>query len=76
MQSAMSSMQIREQGVTKISVLQGVQEDYGDVLSSSEMRFTHFEACEEDVYTSDNETKCDKAVDVLMVAVPMWYDID
>ena len=86
------------------------------------MRFTHFEACEEDVYTSENETKCGKAVskqqiageyrmsqvtmhrryfgqlndsilyqqnmneilgkvfqqfrDMLMVAVPMWYDID
>ena len=26
------------------------------------MRFTHFEACEEDVYTSENETKCGKAV--------------
>ncbi len=62
MQSARSSKQIREQGVTKISVLQGVQEDYGDPLLSSDMRFPHFEACEEDVYMSENETKCDKAV--------------
>ena len=61
-------MQIREQGVTKISVLQGVQEDYGDALSSSEMRFTHFEACEEDVYTSENETKCGKAVSKQLIA--------
>ena len=43
--------------MTEISVLQGVWEDYGDALSSSEMRFTHFEACEEDVYTSENETR-------------------
>jgi hypothetical protein len=26
------------------------------------MKFTHFEACEEDVYMSENETKCGKAV--------------
>jgi hypothetical protein len=26
------------------------------------MRFTHFEACEEDVYKPENETKCGKAV--------------
>jgi hypothetical protein len=32
------------------------------------MRFTHFEACEEDVYTSENETKCDKAVSHLLIA--------
>ncbi len=25
-----------------------------EALSSSEMRLTHFEACEEDVYTSEN----------------------
>ena len=61
-------MQIREQGVTKISVLQGVQEDYGDALSSSEMRFTHFEACEEDVYMSENEIKCGKAVSKQLIA--------
>ena len=61
-------MQIREQGVTKISVLQGAQEDYGDALSSSKMRFTHFEACEEDVYTSENETKCGKAVSKQLIA--------
>ncbi len=61
-------MQIREHGVTKISVLQGVQEDYGDALSSSEMRITHFEACEEDVYTSENETKCGKAISKQLIA--------
>ncbi len=61
-------MQIREQGVTKIAVLQGVQEDHGDALSSSEMRFTHFEACEEDVYTSENETECGKAVSKQLIA--------
>ncbi len=30
------------------SVLQGVQMDNGDVFPSSEMSYTHFEACEED----------------------------
>ncbi len=81
------------------------------------MRFTPCEACEQDVYTSENETKCGKAVskliageyrmsqgtmdrqlndsvlhqqntneilgkvfqqfrDMLMVAVPMWHNID
>ena len=44
-------------GVTKRSVLQGVKEDYGDALPSSKIRCTHFEACEEDVNTSENETK-------------------
>jgi hypothetical protein len=32
------------------------------------MRFTHFEACEEDVYTSENETKCGKAVSKQLIA--------
>ncbi len=32
------------------------------------MRFTHFEACEEDVYTSKNETKCGKAVSKQLIA--------
>ncbi len=32
------------------------------------MRFTHFEACEEDVYTSENETKCGKAVSKPLIA--------
>jgi hypothetical protein len=32
------------------------------------MRFTHFEACEEDVYTSENETKCSKAVSKQLIA--------
>ena len=32
------------------------------------MRFTHFEACEEDVYTSENETKCGKAVNKQLIA--------
>ena len=37
------------------SVLQGVQMDGGDVLPSSEMSYTHFEACEEDRKASDKE---------------------
>jgi hypothetical protein len=32
------------------------------------MRFTHFEACKEDVYTSENETKCGKAVSKQLIA--------
>ena len=32
------------------------------------MRFTHFEACEENVYTSENETKCGKAVSKQQIA--------
>jgi hypothetical protein len=32
------------------------------------MRFTHFEACEEDVYMSENETKCGKAVSKQLIA--------
>ena len=32
------------------------------------MRFPHFEACEEDVYTSENETKCGKAVIKQLIA--------
>jgi hypothetical protein len=33
------------------------------------MRFTHFEAYEEDVYTSENETKkCSKAVSKQLIA--------
>ena len=32
------------------------------------MRFTHFEACEEDVYMSKNETKCGKAVSKQLIA--------
>jgi hypothetical protein len=32
------------------------------------MRFTHFKACEEDVYTSENETKCGKAVSKQLIA--------
>jgi hypothetical protein len=33
------------------------------------MMFTHFEACEEDVYTSENETKkCGKAVSKQLIA--------
>ncbi len=32
------------------------------------MRFTHFEAREEDVYTSENETKCGKAVNKQLIA--------
>jgi hypothetical protein len=32
------------------------------------MKFTHFEACEEDLYTSENETKCDKAVSKQLIA--------
>ena len=32
------------------------------------MKFTHFEACEEDVYTSENETKCGKAVSKQLIA--------
>ncbi len=32
------------------------------------MRFTHFEACEENVYTSENETKCGKAVSKQLIA--------
>ncbi len=32
------------------------------------MRSTHFEACEEDVYTSENETKCGKAVSKQLIA--------
>jgi hypothetical protein len=39
-----------------------------DALSSSKMRFTHFEAFEEDVYTSENETKCGKAVNKQPIA--------
>jgi hypothetical protein len=32
------------------------------------MRFTHFESCEQDVYTSENETKCGKAVSKPLIA--------
>ncbi len=32
------------------------------------MRFTHFEACEEDVYKSENETMCGKAVSKQLIA--------
>jgi hypothetical protein len=32
------------------------------------MKFTHFEACEEDVYMSKNETKCGKAVSKQLIA--------
>jgi hypothetical protein len=32
------------------------------------MRLTHFEACEEDVYMSENETKCGKAVSKQLIA--------
>ncbi len=32
------------------------------------MRFTHFEDCVEDVYTSENETKCGKAVSKQLIA--------
>ncbi len=32
------------------------------------MRFTHFEACEEDVYMSENKTKCGKAVSKQLIA--------
>ncbi len=32
------------------------------------MRFTHFEACEDDVYTSENQTKCGKAVSKQLIA--------
>ncbi len=32
------------------------------------MRFTHFEACEEDVYTCEDETKCGKAVSKQLIA--------
>ena len=32
------------------------------------MRFTHFDACEEDVNTSENETKCGKAVSKQLIA--------
>jgi len=35
-------------GVTKRSVIQDVQRDYGDALPSSEMRYTHLEACGEE----------------------------
>ena len=37
------------------SVLQGVQRDGGDVLPSSKIIYTHFEACEEDRKASDKE---------------------
>ncbi len=36
------------------------------------MRFTHFEACEEDVYTSENKTKCGKAVSKQLIAGEYW----
>ncbi len=32
------------------------------------MRFTHFEVCEEDMYTYENETKCGKAVSKQLIA--------
>ncbi len=32
------------------------------------MRFTHFEACEEDVYMSKNEIKCGRAVSKQLIA--------
>jgi hypothetical protein len=32
------------------------------------MRFTNFEACEDDVYTSENEIKCGKAVSKQLIA--------
>jgi hypothetical protein len=39
------------------SVLQGVQMDNGEVLPSSKMSYTHFEACEEDRKESDEEVE-------------------
>ena len=45
----------REQCVTRRSNLQGVHEDYGGTSISSEMRCTRFEACEEDVNTTEHE---------------------
>jgi len=41
------------------SVLQGVQMDNGDVFPSSEMSYTHFEACEEDRKALDKEVSND-----------------
>ena len=54
--------------MTKRYVLQGVLEDYVDTRPSSEMRCTRFEACEEDINTSDNETKCGEAVSKQLIA--------
>ena len=52
----------------KRSVLQGVQEDYGDALPSSKMMCIHFEACGEDINTTDNETMSGKAVGKQLIA--------
>ncbi len=45
----------REQCVTRRSNLQGVHEDYGGTSISSEMRCTCFEACGEDVNTTEHQ---------------------
>jgi hypothetical protein len=45
----------REQFVMRRSNLQGVHEDYGGIFISSEMRCTRFEACGEDVNTTEHQ---------------------
>jgi hypothetical protein len=45
----------REQCVMRRSNLQGVHEDYGGTAISSKMRCTRFEACGEDVNTTEHQ---------------------
>jgi len=45
----------REQFVMRRPNLQGVHEDYGGMTISSEMRCTRFEACGEDVNTTEHQ---------------------